>query len=303
MGLINKIDMFGFLPVKLNMSFDGFKIEPLADYNERLKYVNKETHRDGFMYPPTTRQWKAHPETLKLIKRIPRTKRPAHLYQVIPSHQITLESECEIDELRRGSTGFLIHLLGYLYGVRLQFHDWWFDGRIPIERQHNITVTEALSHDFISRCYITWNNWNNDQQKLITNILLMHNRAISYEWDWERFIIEYMVFDGCFKLYCMTKSINDKMAHGDRINYLCNEFGIPTNSDLVKDLVQLRNQLLHETLWDNSQPGTASGKGLYEVYNLRRLNQRIIPALLNYRNDYVNSGWWFMDSFVFDKLS
>ena len=130
----------------------------------------------------------------------------------------------------------------------------------------------------------------------------MHCRAISYEWDWERFAIEYMVFDGCFKLACLIYNLDSNCSHSERITYLCEHFGIPIKNDLVKDIVQLRNQLFHETLWSNSQPGTAvKGSAFMQSYNLRRLNQRVIPALLDYRNDYVKTGWWFLGPFSFDK--
>lgn len=150
-------DFFGFLPVKLNIDIGDYIIEPIGDYDKVIKYVKKHSHIDGYIYPPTSEQWKADPITLKPIKRIPRTKKPAHLYRIPASHKIIFRSNDKLDDLRKGPLGFLIHLLGYLYGTRLQFYDWWFDGRIPIEKQHNITVTDTLSHDFLSKCYIIWN--------------------------------------------------------------------------------------------------------------------------------------------------
>ena len=183
-------------------------------------------------------QWKAHPVTLKPIKRFPKTKRPAHLYHINPSHNIIVESTQEIEELRSSSTGFLMHLLGYLYGVRLQFHDWFVDGRVPIKLQHNISVNDECAKDFLFTSYKTWNRWNNENKKLITNILYMHCRAISYEWDWERFAIEYMVFDGLYKLLCLIIGKSPRSEnHDKRIIFVCKHFGIPIKMDLVEDIM------------------------------------------------------------------
>jgi hypothetical protein len=190
-------DLFGFLPVELSIGFSDVSIEPLSEYDVTLKAMTKESHEDGFMYPPLSQLWRADPVTLKPTKRIPRTKRPSLLYRIPPSHQITFERRYELNELRVGAAGFLVHLLGYLYGVRLQFHDWWVDGRMPVKSQHNVTVTNKAAEDFLSLSYETWKNWDQRKRELMTNILFMHTRAVSYEWDWERFAVEYMVFDGC----------------------------------------------------------------------------------------------------------
>src|SRR5207249_1122143 len=117
---------------------------------------------------------------------------------------------------------------------------------------------------------------------LITNVLFMHSRVPSYEWDWERFTMEYMVFDGCWKLARLRYHVKD-LPHSDRIKTICQRFSIPCDNDLVRRIVTLRNNLLHETLWDGSQPCTAASvDACQQPDNLRRLNQRVIPALLGY---------------------
>ena len=200
-----------------------------------------------------------------------------------------------------GSAGFLVHLLGYLYGARLQFHDWWVDGRIPLKRQHNITVVDQCAQDFLSNSYMTWKSWSNEQRKLMTNILFMHSRAVSYEWDWERFAMEYMVFDGCCAL---VKSIPHKninlTEHEKRLINICKHFEIPLNKRLIKKTVKLRNGLFHKTLWGGGQPCTAVEAEAFNIpYYLRRLNQRIIPALLGAKLEYIKTPWWVLGSFSF----
>ena len=136
---------------------------------------------------------------------------------------------------------------------------------------------------------------------LITNVLFMHSRAPSYEWDWERFTIEYMVLDGCWRLAELLNGVKGK-HHSERIKKLCEKFAIPYDAKGVERLVTLRNELFHETLWDSSQPCTAvAAEAFIKPYDLRQLNQRLIPALLGYDNRYVHTIWWSRGAFPFDN--
>lgn len=130
-----------------------------------------------------------------------------------------------------------------------------------------------------------------------SNLLFMHSRAPSYEWDWERFMIEYMVFDGCWNLSGLVAK-----KHRDRIKILCDKWGIPADDALVNNIADLRNNFFHKTLWDKSQPSTGvSSEAFLQTYNLRRLKQRLIPALLGYNNSYVRSSWWALGTCLFEK--
>jgi len=166
---------------------------------------------------------------------------------------------------------------------------------------HNIHPTKDTAEDFLSHCYRAWQGWPTKEQKLITNLLFMHSRAPSYEWDWERFTIEYMVLDGCWRLAELHHGVKGK-NHSERIRILCQKFGIPYDKKRVGKIVSLRNGLFHETLWDGSQPCTAvNAEAVLQPLNLRRLNQRLIPALLGYSNRYVHTIWWSRGAFQFDK--
>jgi len=293
-----KRDRFGFLNCKWTIEFKGGTVSPVPEFDEIAVQVHKHTNQDGFLYPSLTRWIKESGE------EIPGTERPELLYQVPASHELSLSTSCTTEELRIGSGAFVIHLLAYLFGTRLQFHDWWFDGRIPIQlKTHKITFTKATAEDFLSHCYQTWQGfWAEKEQKLLTNVLYMHSRAPSYEWDWERFMIEYMVLDGCWRLAKLWSGNKDRVKHADRICILCKEFKIPFEDQLVKKIVKLRNDLFHQTLWDGSQPGTTVSEDAFrQPDNLRRLNQRLIPALLGYKTPYVKTGWCSLSTCRFDQ--
>lgn len=198
-----------------------------------------------------------------------------------------------------------MHLLGYLFGIRLQFSDWWFDGRVPTRlwETHKITFSETAVQEFLSHSYETWNSWKDEERRLITNALYMHCRAPMYRWDWERFTIEYMVLDACWKLAKLGHGVKDE-GHAKRVDSLCRKFGIPSDGKLVEEIVRLRNDLFHEALWDGSQPCTGVDSDAFlQPNNLRRLNQRLIPALLGYNTPYVQTSWWSMSPRIFGPPS
>jgi hypothetical protein len=192
-------DRFGFLPCDWTIKFNGGEISPIPDIYKVRKRVEKCANPDGFLYPPHSYTVRLHPRTNKRLRKVHGSDRPALLHPVPPSHELGLTASVTQEELRKGPGAFLIHLLAYLFGTRLQFHDLWFDSRIPIRmgQTHNIHPNEATVEDFLSHCYRVWQGWPANERKLITNVLFMHSRAPSYEWDWEQFTIEYMVFDGC----------------------------------------------------------------------------------------------------------
>jgi len=245
------IDRFGFLPCDWTFEFEGGEIRPIPEIDEVRKAVEKYTNEDGFLYPPLSHRVRLDWKTDRVLGEIAGTKRLAHLHQVPSSHELFLRASGTAEELRKGPGAFILHLLAYLFGVRLQFHGWWFDGRVPIRmgQTHNIYPNKAVVEHFLSHCYKVWERYSAEEQRLITNLLFMHSRGPSYEWDWEQFAIEYMVFDGCWKFAKRKHGVRN-VPHSDRIKAVCQRFSIPFDNDLARKIVDLRNHLFHESLWD-----------------------------------------------------
>jgi len=303
-------DFFGFLACKWDIKFDGGLVSPIVDCEKVKNWVSEYTNKDGFLYPPMQHTMKVDPSTMEDLEEVPKTERPALLHRIPASHEIVIfDAPDNKETFRKGPGGFIIHLLAYLFGTRLQFYDSWFDGRVPIESTHNIVVKKPIIEDFISHSYNTWLSWDEKAQTMFSNLLYMHSRSPSYEWDWERFTIEYMVFDCCWHLveYLNMLELKNKykhIKHRDRIKCVCDGLKIPYKQELIDDIVELRNVLFHEALWGNSNPcySLPSSKS-YELYDyhLRRLNKRIIPYLLGYYTPYINTGWHYLGRFIFDK--
>ncbi|MBM4273334.1 MAG: hypothetical protein FJ134_02575 [Deltaproteobacteria bacterium] len=297
-------NLFGFLRYEYTIEFDGGTVTLLPFYKESEAWVDEYLHEDGFLYPPLVSKYRCDPVTLKPIEKIPKTQRPANLHRIPPSHELILTGKKEDDDLRKESGAFIIYLLSYLFGTRLQFYDWWFDKRVPIEKTHAISFQNETVEDFLSYSILNWKSWNDNERKSFINLLYMHSRSPSYDWEWESFVIEYMVFDGLFSLAESLGIFNSRkriIRHKDRITLICNIFEIPINDTFVDQIIRLRNELIHNAIWDGGMPcSSGSHEAHLRVINLRRLNQRLIPAILQYKTPYIRTGWWYLGQCIFE---
>jgi len=283
-------DEVGFLDRNLTVEFGSGRVYAVADFEERSRLVKEASNVDGFYYPP--REWR---ETVRGTRRkkIPRTDRPAHLFQLPSSHVIELPGRWSAESYRRGLSAFVMHLLAYLHGTRLQFHDWWFDCRVPVNARQDFFVPERQVGPTLDVALKTWRSWTPRQRRMATNVLFMHCRSPSYDWDWERFMIEYMVTDGCWRLTAPQLRLRRNPPHADRISLMCRHFGLRSRKRRFEQFVRLRNELQHETLWAGKMPGTAVPDAFGAYYDLRRLNLRLIAAVLDLKKKVlVRTAWW-----------
>ena len=171
---------------------------------------------------------------------------------------------------------------------------------MPINSTHNIRFTHSVIENFISHSYNTWKSWSENDRKVFTNILYMYSRAPAYEWDWEKFLFEYIVFDAIFSLSEKLHRCSAN-SHKARFKSVCDKFGIQFNERLINKIYKLRNELFHYSLWGGGQLCTADNNAFMQPYNLRRFNARLLPALLDYRTPFIHSGWWCLGTSSFDK--
>lgn len=296
------IDYFGYLNRDESYVFDGGRINVLEHFQNAKEWVAEYTNKDGFLYPPVQKTFIVDPLTMERKEEVLKTERPALLYKLPPSHSVEIYGGNSIEDDRKGPSAFLIHLLGYITGYRLQFHDWWVDGRVAIKENNGLFAPKDTIEHFLSHCFRVWKSWEAENQQLVTNLLYMFSRSPHYEWDWEQFAVDYMVIDGLWRLSSKLDFVSGPCPHAERIIKLCEAYGIPDSSTHTKEIVRLRNDLFHETLWDGGQPGSAgSNNAFYETLFLRNLIMRIIPALFDYKTYFVKTSWWYFGWFVFDK--
>jgi len=231
---------FGFLPYKYNLKFSAGEIVPVPEFDERLALIKKCANEDGYLYLP----------------------QPPRLFSLKPSHELHVSHERE-GNIREGSAGFIIHFLAFLFATRLQFSDWYFDGRVPVAARHRTVLTVTTGHhaeQYLDRAFKTWAAWPEPEQRRFTSILYVFSRTCAYQWDWEEFIIQYMVLDALWKMGQQLFSLRAK-NHEDRVRVLCAHFSYNVENWIdVKELVRLRNDLFHETLWHQARPSSTVGE-------------------------------------------
>jgi len=289
------LDKFGFLFFDDQLSFHGFLIKPVDNYKDLAKEVEEYVNQDGFIYPPMSHKVKLEAISGRVVEEITKTYRPAVFYQLPASHEIILKNSKNKNITREGLLGLILHSLAYMFGTRLQFHDWWFDSRIPVKvTTHNINFDKNDLEHFLDHTLNKWKSWDSKNQKLFITILYMLSKSACYEWDWERFAIEYMIVDACFRLIQNLGLLQsrDPIPHRKRIKKLCETFDIPHDEAYINDIVDIRNDLFHEITWGNGLPGSAGSSKTYKMGDdLRRLNQRLILAMLDYKTNYIHTDW------------
>jgi hypothetical protein len=283
-------DLIQFLPHPHRITFTGVLIEPLPDFITTHPRWAALADKDGFLYPAVA----VDPDETEddIVGRPPsRFGKPFAIWRIGASHRIEVTST-PMGDFRQEDGAFLMHAIGYLYGYRLQFHDWHFDGRLPFTRnEHHVYVSTAAAESFLDCAYYNWRLMRPGERKAVINILYMHSRAPMYEQTWERFMVEYMVFDALYNVVSSTKN-RSASSHAERIEVVCDALDLFSMPHRAARLVELRNDLFHEALWAKELPGHVWSDEAYENREyLRRLNQKIIPALLGYTSPYVRAEW------------
>lgn len=269
-------DRFGFFIHDFNLTVGPYIVKPVRNHAAVVKKIYKDRDAEGFFYPP-------------LAKVNSFSAKPIHLYPMPPTHSISRADRKYLPEdFRRNDGGFLIHLLGFLYECRAQFYDWKFDTRLPMNQEKIAHFNHQELEKIVNLVYADFSAWPPDLQLRYINILYMHCRASSPFWDWEQFMMEYTVTDAIWRFYSSKKG-----NHGERINKLCSANDILHKDKEVEDIVTFRNDLFHEALWDSDTPGfTSDGdEQIHALFNLRRLNQRLILAIAGIRSDFTRSDW------------
>jgi len=298
----------GFLarcPEKLE--FQGGVVRPVEGLRDLVEEVAGSVHeQDGFLYPPITQRWKVRTEFTEegsseaepeLVRG---SRRQALLFRLPTTHTILLADRVNQREYGHGDEAFILHALAYMFGTRLQFSRWFVDMRIPIKKDtRDFFLKAGTAERFLSNAYEAWRGWAPGAQGRIVNALYMNSRSPSYEWDWERFAIDYMVFDA---LYKNTNELHglECQTHYDRLPAMCRQYGVPEEPTWLKAIYDLRNELFHESLWDGHQPGVSTDEGAFRTaLNLRYLNLRLIAGVLGYVGEYLQSEWWGLWNSVF----
>ena len=305
-ALILEKGEFGFLIKPLKGEFLGVSITPFPDHAKRLEAIQKDSNKDGFYYPPQIATYNVDLATNKLKGKVERSEKPASVFFLPASHQISIQSPICKDGEKGNDEALIIYLLAYIYGTRLQPSKWKFDGRVPIKSVSHAYITDATCLDFLQHVYKWWISLTESQRIKFVNILYVYTRATSLEWDWDAFLHQYMVFDALYNFHLEFKPYlrELKPTHKMRFNILCDAYSV-FSEDLVNRIYNARNNLFHEAMWVESTIGFGSPDGdAYQLPSyLATLNAQLISSITGYKNKYARSPWWTWQTLEFDKMS
>lgn len=300
---MNSESRLGFLNEPLSFVFEGVRLECLPDYAERKLAFEKQCNNDGYFYPPLIALYTNQSNGGKR-RKLPHTTRPAKVFPLIPSH--ILKVDLPIQPIQPYSdSAFLLQALAFISGSRLQFEPFNVDGRVPSKSSFGAWVSSDIQANFIESSYVWWKNLSSANQIRAINLFYVYNRSTSCEWDWDLFSQQYMVFDGIYRLHVELSGIMNKdVSHRKRFAILASAYDIKPNPDLVTTIYNARNDLFHEALWAGAMMGyspTATDSTQYP-HHLRRLNARMLCAIVGYKNSFTQSVWWAMGRFSFDRV-
>jgi len=297
-------DQLGFLPREVDFCFSLGELRPRPNHAQIDNKWKQRATPDGYVYP----------------------FRQDHLQQLPYSHDLFIEGKTKDKlNLRRGLSGFLIQFVGFLYGYRVQFSDWWVDGRVSIKSytQYNVPCS-SLGSTCINQAIKTWRSLDQTTQQIFTNALYMFSRSAIFEFGWERFIAEYTILDAIYKaglnsnaIESLAKKDFENSMHKARLNAIAKSCGIrlPTNDRLPtfdgqhdhgkkwdKFFVDLRNNLFHEMRWDGigtlDTPVDLNAEQAPDL--LHEFTRRVILSILGIKGKYIKTEWWVKGTHSFD---
>ena len=281
---------FGVLPVPIEIETDNFKIELAEDYEIVIENFIALSNPDGFLYPPIVATYK---ESLGGSKeKINNSEREAKVFRLPRSHILSiLHPEIFVENDIPSIADLVIYYLGFVFGYRCQKANKWLDGRVNTQSYSDHSNPNYIwIEKSIEKLLSFWCLLDARIRRVVINALFLHNRASKYHWDWERFMIEYQVTDA---LYRVANEAHGGKArpHADRIEAMCQQFKIWYTPKLLDNIVNLRNDLIHEALWDENLPTEISYRGMYAPSLLHSLNERLLFGLLGYNGKYLQSKW------------
>lgn len=303
---------FGFLTTPLRAVISNAEITPVVDHDQRLSWFTDASNDDGYFYTPVTETWELDPTTMRRTNKVARSERPAQSFHLPSSHIIVIRQPTQSGATIQGDVYLLVQALALAFGLRLQLSRYRFDGRVPAKRQDLVAINDETAVHFVTHLYEWWKLLSVSNRLRVVNILYTYTRTLSFEWEWDLFPWQYMIFDAMWKLHCdlngVPKSATGKskgINHEGRMQFLCERYKIVHDTTTIGEIIKRRNDLFHEAKWMDNPVGFSAagdGRGLQLPRHLARLNCKLICALSGYENAFAKRGWDFMGWQHFDRM-
>lgn len=326
-------DKFGFWKYDYQIEFDNYVINPLKDFNAKIEILDKQMNKDGYLPQPITYDYNNGcltqtfsfnfgaeiPEYLdlkigdidrKIIgKKVDNSGNIASIHRWYSSHEIITRSNIKQDQFRKSEGVFIINLISFIYQTKLQFHDYFFVGRIPFKQKPIARIKENDLILILERSLYQFREWEAKNRKRIINILSIYQRGKSLEWNSDKYIHYYLALDTLWRLgedmkfnlwhdadlkWKKEKKENNISGgmHKSRIIIMCDTFGIDRNMEAIDKIYTIRNNLFHEADFGESMMiEGVSNLNIQDTWALENLVQRIILAILNLKPKFISLEW------------
>jgi hypothetical protein len=331
-------DKFGMLFKKINVNVpNSFRIRPVSNYDEIFEWC-KQYIENRYIYPPVTQSITINALTNEETARGP--ERGATIYKMPSTHEIEYLSDDTQDNHRRNTGAFILGALSVLFNCRLQWENWWHEDKIPAELNEvahikngeviklfdqEIVLPDQLSEAFIIM-HSKWNSLTIESQRVLLNALFFHQKAISYNWGYERFFSDYTAIEAIWKcgeienlwpkkIRARNKNrefIEKNPGHGDRLLIMIHYLEMYHKASWfqgseylfrycyrmkkeIKSIYTCRNELYHEGIWGdrNRLDLQFNNRAADKIHCLVK---RLILSYLGIRNSLTRSPWWWLSS-------
>lgn len=248
---------FGVLPERVTGCGNEWKIEPLEEFEEAVSDWNNSANPQGWVLPPVIHSVRQE-RTLEggwVEDEIPNTRRTAEHWKLPPTHRLRHTGEGSIDEdqLKQTIAFFVIQCVGCLFGCELQFSDWGVKGR-KRARPLGYFVPYGNALDVALEVLPRWYQRQDKRiQKIMTSSLYLHNHSESYEFSWERFLWQFLAFEGCWHIAQKVHGV--RRNNETRFEAFAKHFGLVIERDEFVRWNDIRNELVHEVTWGKEVPG------------------------------------------------
>jgi len=267
---------FGYLLNSSELKVGAVRIKPLPEFDRIVDgYKDYCENGDGWFYPPLT---KTQP------------KRTSQYFKLMPTHSAETTDMASDDHYIR----YLILAYGFMYGVYLLPENYLYFNRTPYElRKLNHLV--ALPGDIeLGMCKMSeiYLNSNFYRRKRLFSVVHWFLLSQTYRMKWEFFENQYKVID-C--IYGLTFENMNKIPHSNRPVKLAEKYEIEVpdwaiiEDDKTSRLSRIRNELIHEAMFDGEPIGYALPKENFKL-EFAAFNLKLICGLMGLNTPFMKTG-------------
>lgn len=285
---------FGFLIDSTAFECNGFKIDPVLEFDSVLKNFYRTARvSKGWFYGTEMKLTKSANEEDKF--KADAAVVNSSFFYISPTHEITSIEDYHDDHLR-----FLILGYGFLQGLYLTPEGYLYLGRTAYELS-KLNGVGLFSDDYvngmetINRFYI---NSSYKQRNQMFACIHWYLISQSYEFAWDKFDAQYKVMDGIWSISGIAeenkRNKRNYIPHPERPMKLAEKYDlklpkwVELNEDGKSELSKQRNELVHEAKYGGHPIGYAYPN---ENYNLefRSFNTKLIAAALGINTSYLQA--------------